>query len=632
MNPEIQPLVTTHDALYQEVMPSTAEFINQPVLVLEESEDKTASTVSSVSQTNPECLPCSSSSSTSLSAKSSVSYSMGSSKASFFLSTNLSSNKGTVMSQTRFLLLTHAWIEMVDQNKETLLPISNVAGAHRPTDSTHKKINDLLIGAHDKISMNHSDAIAFFKTIFSHSPNNSKKTTSFVTPMEETFVHQLKRLRDALAEGESKLISALAEQLEKRVFHWISLTPKEIIQKFSQEPQHLHIALYCLVAVLENDAELDLGKCDINVAGIKLLAKALQYSRTLNMLNLSDNKLNDEEMQILAKELKTNKTIRVLALAKNEFSVKGTAALAKMLTLNRTLTALDLSDNNLKDEGIQILAEGLKINKTIQILVLEHNKFSVKGTAALAKMLTINSTLHELDLSNNFIYCVGATHLAESLTKNKSLFVLNLRGTKISADGTIALANMLNNNTTLTCLDLGTTSFTFNNRIFERGADALKTALEKNNTLLHLYIGSNYGYAYDTHDHGLWDIPLYTLNYILWYITANRHAAFIKNLTLAQRAYAVLVQNNQQPPEVPCALNDWYCNLNDEQRQWLHHALRIPQKVESFGVFSPEDYRANSAYKVLILSVLKKTLRPILMDNSLSAEQMDDVASQTLTL
>ena len=136
----------------------------------------------------------------------------------------------------------------------------------------------------------------------------------------------------------------------------------------------------------------------------------------------------------------------------------GAARLADALLVNKTLWVLELNGNHLDDVACKQLANALKTNSTLRVLVLDDNPdISDDGAMALAGALGENKGLRELSIALAYIHDAGAKAFADALTAcgdASSLRQLTLSGNYIEAEGAIALCTMLKTNETLEALNI----------------------------------------------------------------------------------------------------------------------------------------------------------------------------------
>lgn len=79
----------------------------------------------------------------------------------------------------------------------------------------------------------------------------------------------------------------------------------------------------------------------------------------------------------------------------------GAKELAGALEYNSTLTSLTLDATNIGTQGAQSLAHALQINSSLQVLCLPMNPIPGEGIQALAAALGNNNTLLKLDIDNS---------------------------------------------------------------------------------------------------------------------------------------------------------------------------------------------------------------------------------------
>ena len=85
---------------------------------------------------------------------------------------------------------------------------------------------------------------------------------------------------------------------------------------------------------------------------------------------------------------------------------------------NRTIRILDLEGNALNDVSVSKISNALVHNESLEFLCLDFNDLGQYGTRAITSMLQRNRSLKELHLFGNQIDSVGATALANSLRHN----------------------------------------------------------------------------------------------------------------------------------------------------------------------------------------------------------------------
>ena len=141
--------------------------------------------------------------------------------------------------------------------------------------------------------------------------------------------------------------------------------------------------------------ELHLSNCftDSNVELLSAISDFLERNSTLRKLNLSGNRITDDEIE----------------------------KLSKAIAINVTLDTLDMSCNVISDGGILFLSNHLKHNKGLLKLILSKNDITDEGAMHLAAVIQTNVTLQELNLSKNCITKDGVIKILEACTKSRVL-------------------------------------------------------------------------------------------------------------------------------------------------------------------------------------------------------------------
>ncbi|WFD34143.1 hypothetical protein MCUN1_000979 [Malassezia cuniculi] len=161
-------------------------------------------------------------------------------------------------------------------------------------------------------------------------------------------------------------------------------------------------------------------------------------------------------------------TLLTLDLKSNQIR-SGISSLATALRRNRTLRVLNLSDNGLDEAAFVTLCGALRYNTTLETLDVSHNPCcgpSLKGVLALREVLAVHPRLKRVFLSATCLASDGALALAECLPDARSLIHLDLSQNSINIAGLMALEVGLRMNTNVRCLDVS----------IPQGPEALQTA------------------------------------------------------------------------------------------------------------------------------------------------------------
>jgi hypothetical protein len=203
----------------------------------------------------------------------------------------------------------------------------------------------------------------------------------------------------------------------------------------------------------------------------------IRQFKSLEILRIVGNCMDDKSAPYLAKAIARNKTIKLLDLEHNYFEDIGAEALANGLKLNSCLEVLNLENNYIGDQGSNALFNALQDNRSLKVINLSRlnrkdNQITDLGVKALANMLSLNCVLQEVNLRNNKVGDVGAELLAEALWNNYTVRVINLKDNAITSAGANAFNTALINNKTIRKIDIETEEYYDNNLTKSHESDA----------------------------------------------------------------------------------------------------------------------------------------------------------------
>lgn len=182
--------------------------------------------------------------------------------------------------------------------------------------------------------------------------------------------------------------------------------------------------------------ELYLGENKLSSSDAIQICNFLRVNSRLKLLNLANNQLEDKGvLQItdgLSSQAKnmdaTGKGLVDLNLFNNHFTFKSMPHLACALMDSRSLRVLDIGHNNINNEGIHCLKEALMRNRTLRELGLKGCRITCEGAVALAEFVADSPTIDKLNLSDNGIRIGGLMALAHSMKVNQSVTKLDVEG------------------------------------------------------------------------------------------------------------------------------------------------------------------------------------------------------------
>jgi hypothetical protein len=227
---------------------------------------------------------------------------------------------------------------------------------------------------------------------------------------------------------------------------------------------------------------LDLSYNKLRQDDIVLLAETLRANKTLTELNLAGTSLDDKDIKVLTDGLKFNRTLHVLNLDSNNFAGEGLQALALFLRTKwcslKSLSLAEIQDAEI-NEGIGNLATALRTNTSLTFLKINNDKCDFKQFSALMDALRTNTTLLTLDISN-FVSLAQKDEImlvAESLAANKTLTDINLDTTGINDAGVGLLCSVARDHCSLRHISL------HYNMITEAGAKLLLLTMRLNSKI-----------------------------------------------------------------------------------------------------------------------------------------------------
>ncbi|KOO34554.1 nlrc3 receptor [Chrysochromulina tobinii] len=162
--------------------------------------------------------------------------------------------------------------------------------------------------------------------------------------------------------------------------------------------------------------------------GITAMADALRVNGTLTALNLSSNRLNDEDVSAVCKAIQSNKETKLASLnfKDNGIGPVGANAVAAMVAATGALTVANLLGNELDAESAKMLAEVAK-QKGISLCGIRRDQTTADfrdkdlkppDAILLASDLSqavVTGALTKIELSRNFIGEEGKALIREAL-------------------------------------------------------------------------------------------------------------------------------------------------------------------------------------------------------------------------
>ena len=219
--------------------------------------------------------------------------------------------------------------------------------------------------------------------------------------------------------------------------------------------------------------------------GASIVLQSLHNFSTLLILDLSYNHLSSESADGIAVVVGNNCSLQQLWLDGNELLTRGVVRIASALKKLSSLRILSLCSNGITDDAAEEISNVITNNTLLVDLLLGNNQLESKGVCTIAMAKRKLFDLRKLDLSNNHITPDAAEELAITLSNCANLKQLFLNDNMLGNEGTIKIANALKCINTLQVLTLS------NNNITESAADVLVDVLRNNISLKILLISEN---------------------------------------------------------------------------------------------------------------------------------------------
>ena len=152
--------------------------------------------------------------------------------------------------------------------------------------------------------------------------------------------------------------------------------------------------------------ELDI-KCNYYFGDRKaeLLSEGITNTKTLRVLNISDNNIGPSGTTAIANALTNNTSLEELDMTRNEVGQDGAIAIAKAITNNKTLKTLTLGDYTMDIESAMIIMRSLHCNNTITELWLPYRLFY--GGSVDGEVIKINSRRNKYNVQELNLVGIG---------------------------------------------------------------------------------------------------------------------------------------------------------------------------------------------------------------------------------
>ncbi|CAF1508402.1 unnamed protein product [Adineta ricciae] len=158
-----------------------------------------------------------------------------------------------------------------------------------------------------------------------------------------------------------------------------------------------------------------------SLADVLQLAESLEQNNTLIGLDLSQNTMTYLGRSYFKNALVESQTLIQLKYDASYGPIRELQqplALSKIIDQMQACTRLDLSDGRINSNDIQLFATVLKTNSTLTELDLQNSNINTERTKYLAEALKENKTLVTVNLIANTIGEEGKYHLMRNIIHN----------------------------------------------------------------------------------------------------------------------------------------------------------------------------------------------------------------------
>ncbi|XP_052746214.1 uncharacterized protein LOC112054387 isoform X2 [Bicyclus anynana] len=243
-------------------------------------------------------------------------------------------------------------------------------------------------------------------------------------------------------------------------------------------------------------SEIEISESPLEASHATVLARALRPAGCrLRSVCLQRAALAGDALLCLVIALKTNSSVRELRLGDNRLAKEDASQLAALLRYNTSLQLLDLSNNQIQDAGVEELAKALVQQAThsptsplqcplggyesrgLAFLVLWNNQLTRNCAGHLAKILRASHSLCVLNVGRNALGSDVVRSLQSDRIGGGPLVSLGLQAARLGPEAARAIAELIRNDTKLQRLDLR------DNKLGVAGLQAIHTALKDNTTL-----------------------------------------------------------------------------------------------------------------------------------------------------
>lgn len=225
------------------------------------------------------------------------------------------------------------------------------------------------------------------------------------------------------------------EFVNNALMHKTSRVRKVNLSKNGMNPKAVSILGNLLLNGPNSLMELTLRFCGITGEHLERFSECLKSCRSLIVLDLRENPLDNKGAALLAEGLSINTKLKILHVSSCSIGPEGGVSIFNMLVSNSSLEVLNIGDNVIGDMACDSLGAMLKVNQRLKHLDIQENSITYEGIEAIGRGLMKNRCLAFLGLQWNNLNNECAEKLAEVMAFNNTLKAIHIYGTHIDLEG-----------------------------------------------------------------------------------------------------------------------------------------------------------------------------------------------------
>ena len=182
------------------------------------------------------------------------------------------------------------------------------------------------------------------------------------------------------------------------------------------------------------------------------LEELIDKCQTSSLINLNGEAMNDNDIEIVINIALINKQCQSIIFSNNNLTSNSILKFSSHLNWNKTLQILNISKNKLSDRSIEYLCQSLSFNNTtLKKLILTANEISDQAFIYLSDMLKSNQTLISMGLQDNQITDKSIEYFSYVMrVHNNTIQEISLYSNKLITDLSVDfIINIFNNNHSL---------------------------------------------------------------------------------------------------------------------------------------------------------------------------------------